>query len=72
VFFSSEIASLRFTHDDMSVRPCDNCNMNIVNYADLLLVHSHNASLHDSVRLEHRELKPRSTLLGACTSCPLV
>jgi hypothetical protein len=31
----SEIASLRSAHDDMSVRPCDNCNMIMVNYADL-------------------------------------
>jgi hypothetical protein len=32
---SSEIASLQSAHDDMSARPCDNCNMIIVNYADL-------------------------------------
>jgi hypothetical protein len=28
--------------------------------------------LLDSARLELRELKARSTLLGACTSCPLL
>jgi hypothetical protein len=28
--------------------------------------------LLDSARLEHRELKARSTLLGACTSCPML
>jgi hypothetical protein len=46
--------------------------MIMVNYADLWLVHSHVASLLDSARLELRELKARSTLLGACTSCPLL
>jgi hypothetical protein len=33
VFF--EIASLRSAHDDMSAKPCDNCKMIMVNYADL-------------------------------------
>jgi hypothetical protein len=46
--------------------------MIMVNYADLWLVHSRIASLLDGVRLELRELKARSTLLGACTSCPLL
>jgi hypothetical protein len=46
--------------------------MIMVNYADLWLVHSHVASLLDGARLELRELKARSTLLGACTSCPLL
>jgi hypothetical protein len=68
----SEIASLRSAHDDMSAKPCDNYNMIMVNYADLWLIHSHVASLLDSARLELRELKTRSTLLGACTSCPLL
>jgi hypothetical protein len=36
------------------------------------LIHSHVASLLDGARLELRELKTRSTLLGACTSCPLL
>jgi hypothetical protein len=56
----------------MSARPCDNYNMIMVNYRDLWLVHSHVASLLDSVRLKLRELKARSTLLGDCTSCPLL
>jgi hypothetical protein len=68
----SEIASLRSTHDDMSAKPCDNCNMIMVNYADLWFMHSHVASLLDCARLELRELKARSTLLGACTSCPMI
>jgi hypothetical protein len=68
----SEIASLQSVYDDMSVKPCDNCNMIMVNYADMWLIHSHVASLLDGARLELRELKARSTLLGACTSCPLL
>jgi hypothetical protein len=46
--------------------------MIMVNYVDLWLVHSHVASLLDGVRLELRELKARSTLFGACTTCPLL
>jgi hypothetical protein len=69
---SSEIASLRSAHDDMSAKPCDKCNMIMVNYADLWLVHSRIASLLDGARLELRELKARSTLFGACTSCLLL
>jgi hypothetical protein len=46
--------------------------MIIVNYADLWLIHSHVAGLLDSARLELKELKARSTLLGACTACPVL
>jgi hypothetical protein len=46
--------------------------MIIVNYADLWLVYSHVASLLDGVRLELRELKACSTLLGVCTTYPLL
>jgi hypothetical protein len=69
---SSEIASLRSTHDDMSAKPWDSCTMIVVNYADLWLIHSHVASLLDCARFKLRELKAYSTLLGACTSCPLL
>jgi hypothetical protein len=69
---SSEIASLRSVHDYMSAKPCDNCTMIMVNYANMWLVHSHVASLLVGARLEFRELKARSTLLGACTTCPLL
>jgi hypothetical protein len=69
---SSKIATLRSTHDEMSAKPCGNCNMIMVNYADPWLIHSHAASLLDGARLELRELKARSTLLGACTTCPLL
>jgi hypothetical protein len=68
----SEIASLRSVHDDMSAKPCDRCTMIMVNYADLWLIHSHVASLLDSARLELKELKARSTLLGVCTVCPML
>jgi hypothetical protein len=39
-----EIASLRSVHDDMSAKPCDNCKMIKVNYADLWLMHTQVAS----------------------------
>jgi hypothetical protein len=69
---SSEIATLRSAHDDLSAKPYDNYKMIMVNYTDLWLVHSHVASLLDGARLELRELKARFTLLGACTTCPLL
>jgi hypothetical protein len=68
----SEIASLRSVHDDMSAKTCDNYTMIMINYADLWLVHSHIVRLLDGARLELRELKARSTLLGACTTCSLL
>jgi hypothetical protein len=40
----SEIASLRSVHNAMSAKPCDNCNIIMVNYADLWLVHTQVAS----------------------------
>jgi hypothetical protein len=68
----SEIATLRSTHDDMSAKPCDNCTMIMVNYADMCLIHSHIASLLDGTRLKLRELKTHFILFGACTTCPLL
>jgi hypothetical protein len=56
----------------MSAKPCDRCTMIMVNYADLWLIHSHVAGLLDSAKLELRELKAHSTLLGACTNCPVL
>jgi hypothetical protein len=56
----------------MSDKPCDRCIMIMINYADLCLIHSHVASLLDNDRLELRELKSCSTLLGACTSCSVL
>jgi hypothetical protein len=53
----------------ISAKPCDNCTMIMVNYAHLWLLHSRVTSLLNGVRLELRELKAHSRLLGACTSC---
>jgi hypothetical protein len=69
---SSKISTLRSMHDDMSAKLCDKCKMVMVSYADLWLLHSHAASLFDGARLELRELKACSTLLGVCTTCPLL
>jgi hypothetical protein len=56
----------------MCAKPCDNYKMIMVNYVDLWLVHSHVARLFDGVRLELRKLTTCSTLLDACTICPLL
>jgi hypothetical protein len=56
----------------MSANSYDNYKMIMVNYVDIWLVHSHVASLLDGAKLELRELKAHSTLLGACTSYPLL
>jgi hypothetical protein len=69
---SSKIATLQSVHADMSAKPCDNYTMIMINYADLWLIHPHVASLLDGARLELRELKARSTLLGDCTTCHLL
>jgi hypothetical protein len=68
----SQIASLRSMHDDMSAKPCDNCKMIIVNYVDLWLVLTQLASQLNCAKLKLRELKARSLLLGACTTCPML
>jgi hypothetical protein len=57
---SSEIASLRSMHDDMSAKPCENCKMIMVNYADLWIVHAQVASQLKGAKLQLRELKARS------------
>jgi hypothetical protein len=56
----------------MRAKPCDNCKINMVNYADLWLLHAQVASQLDGDRLELRELKTHSLLLGACTRCHLL
>jgi hypothetical protein len=56
----------------MSAKPCDNCKIIMVNYADLWLIHSQVASQLKGAKLELRELKARSMLLGAYTGCPLL
>jgi hypothetical protein len=56
----------------MSAQPCDNYTMVMVNYVDMWLVHSRVVSQLDGAKLELRELRAHSSLLGACTSCPLL
>jgi hypothetical protein len=68
----AEIASLRLMHDDMSAKPCENYNMIMVNYADLWIVHTQVASQLKCAKLELKELKARSLLLGACLECPML
>jgi hypothetical protein len=68
----AEIASLRSMHNDMSAKPCENCKIIIVNYADLWILHTQVVSQLKGAKLELRELKAHSLLLGACTSCPLL
>jgi hypothetical protein len=59
-------------HNDMSAKPCENCNMIMVNYADLWIVHAQVPSQLEGAKLELKELKACSLLLGACTSCPML
>jgi hypothetical protein len=70
--FELESASLQSAHDDMSAKRCDNCTMIMVNYVDLWLLYFRVASFLDGARLEVTELKAHSTLLGVCTTCPLL
>jgi hypothetical protein len=65
----AKIASLQLMHDDMSAKPCKNYNMIMVNYADLWIVLTQVASQLKGAKLELKELKVHSLLLGACTSC---
>jgi hypothetical protein len=58
-------------HDDMSAKPCENCKMIMANYVDLWIVHTQVTSQLKGAKLDLRELKARSLLLGACTSCPM-
>jgi hypothetical protein len=64
------IASLQLIHNDMSAQPCENCNMIMMNYAQLWIVHTQVVSQLKGVKLELKELKARSLLLGACLECP--
>jgi hypothetical protein len=65
-----EIASLWSMHNDMSIKPCKNYNIIMVNYADLWIVCTQVTSQLKDVKLELREFKSRSLLLGACLECP--
>jgi hypothetical protein len=68
----TKIVSLRSMHGDMNAKPCENCNMIMVNYADLWIVHTQVASQLKGAKLELKELKACSLLFGACTSCPIL
>jgi hypothetical protein len=46
--------------------------MIMVNFADLWIVHTQVASQLKGAKLELKELKARSLLLGACTSCHML
>jgi hypothetical protein len=67
-----EIASLQSIHNDISAKPYENCNMIMVNYANLWIVHTQVASQLKGAKLDLKELKAHSSLLGACTSCPML
>jgi hypothetical protein len=54
----------------MSAQPCENCNMIMMNYADLWIVHTQVASQLKGAKMELKELKARSLLLGVCLKCP--
>jgi hypothetical protein len=58
-------------HKDMSDKPCENCNMIMMNYTNLWIMHTQVASQHKGAKLELKELKARSSLLGG-TSCPML
>jgi hypothetical protein len=62
----AEIASLQLMDNDMSAKPSENCNMILVNYADLWIVHTQVASQLKGVELELKELKARFLLLVSC------
>jgi hypothetical protein len=66
------IASLQSMHNYMSAQPCKNCSMIMVNYADLWILHTQVTSQLKGAKLELKELKARSLLLSACTSCPML
>jgi hypothetical protein len=48
----AEIASLQSMHHDMSAQLCENCNMIVVNYADLWIAHTQVASQLQGAKLE--------------------
>jgi hypothetical protein len=68
----SKIASLQSMHDDMSAKPYDNYKMIMVNYVDLWMVHTQVACRLKGAKSELKKLKSHSSLLGACTSYPML
>jgi hypothetical protein len=67
-----EIDFLQLMHNDMSVKSFKNCNMIMMNYADLWTVHTQVASQLKCAKLELKELKAHSLMLVACTSCHML
>ena len=67
-----EIATFRSMHDDMSAPPCEDCNMIIVAYSDLMRAYSQVASQLKGTMLVLKELKTRPSLLGSCINCPML
>jgi hypothetical protein len=68
----AEIASFESMHNDMSAQPYENCNIIMVNYANLMIVYTQVASQLKGAKLEPKERKARSLLLDGCTSCPML
>jgi hypothetical protein len=68
----AKIASLQSMHNDMSAQPCENCNMSMVNFANLMIVYTQVTSQLKGAKLELKDLKAHSLFLGACTSCPML
>jgi hypothetical protein len=66
----AEISSLRSMHDDMSAQLCKNCNMIMVNYADLWIVHTQVARQLKGAKLELKELNAHSLLLVLVWNVP--
>jgi hypothetical protein len=56
----------------MSAQPCEHCDMIKVNYADLWIMRTQVTSQLKGAMLELKELKACSSLLGACTCCPML
>jgi hypothetical protein len=69
--YFAEIASLQSMHNNLSANPHKYCNMIMVDYADLWIMNTQVASQLKGAKLELKELKACSLLLGACTSCPM-
>jgi hypothetical protein len=57
-------------HNDIIAQLCENCNIIMVNYANLMIVHTEVTSQLKSAKLELKVLKACSLLLGACLECP--
>jgi hypothetical protein len=67
----AEIASLKSMHNDMSAQQCENCNMIVVNYVDLWIVHTQVASPL-GCHVGTQRAQSLFLLLDACTRCPML